>query len=772
MFASVQLLTGSLMGLARCVTSNDASGLRPLIHVTVQSDITIPRDVMEHSPSSSMPTNAKAYGLTKMELRNGFQRCRIDELASQVNKQNGSKTFRRLHGFFGKLTPLEAFQFIKARGPNIIDRLPPRTFKPAPTKATRDVSQAPSMWFAVKRRQPGHRFDILPQIEANQWNVDYKGGRETEITEANPCKPTYRLIRRGKCTHGITIYPSLAMVIHPPQSIAPFESGDEHCDLCGTVSKIAEMTHTSTSDLTSSPLTKSIPNPTPILETYETPARTSHKGSVPMHPLHQQEQQKQQFQQKCLNFVKSKDAANGVICPPLVDASNSTCGRGSIDAIRPHTGSNQAIPLSTVDAPGATETLQATIPSCKTTSDVTPRQSAYKEPSDRRVHKKVRLAILVHPTATPTTCAGSKRDIATPYHSSTTNSFSESLTDCIQSVTTFSSGSDNPMPDLDSCIFDDQLIDVSEAYDINGNGEGAFKKSYNGYQEGKEKQGNDLEEEKVQNTLTHITPPSCPSLISECSSSTTSTGLLDQRKEHESEDLFLNENESPGMPVIVNSTFLPSSTVERPLGDKSAYGSPGCSNTALQWAPRSLLMSKLSNISLAQLCLQPPKSEVKVTSPYARTSHLEQIDSLSEEVSNAKSYKRESNSSDAMIEPFQTDFIVGMEGGGSLSASLEPTIRTLQDYDEVVVEVSYLPPSLHRIPDPLSPDNLFWNKRKRAVMEESEYLKWVLKRANVSMTEMNTVVMHAAPNVLQCTKHRLPQIKEAEGTTSNMNGND
>ncbi|VDK41492.1 unnamed protein product [Taenia asiatica] len=612
-------------------------------------------DVMEHSPSSSMPTNAKAYGLTKVELRNGFQRCRIDELANQVNKQNGSKTFRRLHGPFSKLTPLEAFQFIKARGPNIIDRLPPRTFKPAPTKATHDVSQAPSMWFAVKRRQPEYSRILIHYIVTN-----------------------YSLIF------------CLSLVL----STAWYFS------------------HFSASDLTSSPLTKSIPNLTPILETYETPAQTSNKGSVPMHPRHQQEQQKQQFQQKCLNFVKNKDAANGAVCPPLADASNSICGRGSIDAIRPHTGSNQAIPLSSVDAPGVTETLQATIPSCKTTSDVTPRQSAYKEPSDHRVHKKVRLAILVHPTATPPTCAGSKRDIATPYHSSTTNSFSESLTDCIQSVTTFSSGGDNPMPDLDSCILDDQPIDVSEAYDINGDGEGAFKKGYNEYQEGevKEKQGNDLEEEKVQNTLTHITPPSCPSLISECSPSTTSTGLLDQRKEHESEDLFFNENESPGMPRVVQM-----------------YTS------------------------------NKPQFHLR--------SHLEQIDSLSEEVSNAKSYKRESNSSDAMIEPFQTDFIVGMEGGGSLSASLEPTIRTLQDHDEVVVEVSYLPPSLHRIPGPLSPDHLFWNKRKRAVMEESGYLKWVLKRANVSMTEMNTVVMHAAPNVLQCTKHRLPQIREAEDTT-------
>lgn len=146
-------------------------------------------------------------------------------------------------------------------------------------------------------------------------------------------------------------------------------------------------------------------------------------------------------------------------------------------------------------------------------------------------------------------------------------------------------------------------------------------------------------------------------------------------------------------------------------------------------------------------------------------SCLEQIDSLSEEVSKLKSCERESNSLDATVKPFQTKFIVGTEDAGSLSASLEPTIRTLQHRDEVVVEVSYLPPSLHWIPRPLSPDNLFWTKRKRAVMEESKFLKWVLKRANVSTTEMNTVVMHAAPNVLQCTKYRLPQIKEVEDTT-------
>lgn len=125
---------------------------------------------------------------------------------------------------------------------------------------------------------------------------------------------------------------------------------------------------------------RSIPHLTPTLETRGTPAQTGRKVPAPMYLQHQQEQQKKQLQKECLN---------GAVCSPLADASNSTCDRGSVDAIRPHTGSDEALPLSLVDAPGATETLQVTIPSCKTTSDVTPRQSAYKEPSDRRVHKKV-----------------------------------------------------------------------------------------------------------------------------------------------------------------------------------------------------------------------------------------------------------------------------------------------------------------------------------------------------------------------------------------------
>ncbi|KAL5107412.1 hypothetical protein TcWFU_001925 [Taenia crassiceps] len=734
-------------------------------------------DVMEYNPGSSMLTDAKACGLAEVESRNGFQRCRIDELASQINKQNRSKTFRRLHGPFGGLTALEALQLIKARGPNIIDRLPARKFKSAPTKATHDVSQATSMWFAVKRRQPVSRLpryvvrsrgDPLIKVEANQRNADYKSGREIETTGVKPCKPTYRLIRRGKCIHGITIYPSLAMVIHPPQTTAPFESGDERCDLCSTVSKIAEMTQTSASDLTSSPLMRSISHLTPILGTYETPVQTGYKDLVPMNQQHQQEQQKQQLQQEYLKFVNSKDVTDKAICSPLADASNSTFDRGSVAAVQHHTRSDEAIPLSSLDAQGATETLQVTVPSCKTTSDGTPRQSAYKEPSDRRVHKKVRLAILVHPTATPTTCVGPKHDNAMPYHSSTTNSFRESLTNCSQSVTTFSSGSDNLMPDLDSCILDDQPTDISEVYAANGSGEGAFTKSFNNYQEGevKTKQESKFEEENVQNTLTCITPPPCLSSISGCSSSTTSMGLLGREKGHKSESPLINENESSRMPVTVNSTFQPNATaVDRPLGDKRAHWSRRCSPTALKWAPKSVLMSKLSNISLARLSLEPPKPEVKVISPYTRTSCPEQINPLSEEVNSVKSCKRESNSLNATIEPFQTKFIVEMEVADSISALLEPTVRTLQDRDEVVVGVSYLPPSLHRIPRPLPADNHFWKRQKRAVMEESKFLKWVLKHANVSTTEMNTVVMHIAPNVLQCTKHRLPQITEVEDTT-------
>lgn len=112
--------------------------------------------VMEHSPGSSVLTHAKTCEVTEVEPRNGFQRCRIDELASQINKQNRSKTFRRLHGPFGGLTPLEVLNLIKARDPDAIDRLPARKFKPTSTKATHDVSQSPSVWFAVKRRQPGN----------------------------------------------------------------------------------------------------------------------------------------------------------------------------------------------------------------------------------------------------------------------------------------------------------------------------------------------------------------------------------------------------------------------------------------------------------------------------------------------------------------------------------------------------------------------------------------------------------------------------------------
>lgn len=174
------------------------------------------------------------------------------------------------------------------------------------------------------------------------------------------------------------------------------------------------------------------------------------------------------------------------------------------------------------------------------------------------------------------------------------------------------------MPDLDSCILDDQTTEVSKACDVNKNGERAFEESFNDYQEGevKEKQEKELEEENVQNTLTHITPPPCLSPISECSSSTTSTGLLGQKNGRKSEGLLLNVNKWLGMPVNVNSTFQPSATtVERPLRDKSACGSRRCSPTALQWAPKSVLMSKLSNISLPRLCLEPPKPEVKVTSP-------------------------------------------------------------------------------------------------------------------------------------------------------------
>ncbi|VDM33073.1 unnamed protein product [Hydatigera taeniaeformis] len=733
-------------------------------------------DVMEPSPCSSSFTEARARNLTGAEPRNAFQRCRIDELATQICKQNRVKTLRRLHEPLSGMTPFEALQFIKARGLTTIDPLPAHNFNFAPSRPTYDVS------FAIKRRQPVSRLpryvvrsrgdpliksfsstytplssncppvtlqeavtNAVPvkcysdtlQIGANQWNEGYKGGEGSEASAVHPCKPTYRIIRRGKCIHGITIYPSLAMVIHPPQYIAPFESGDEHCDLCETVSKIAEMTQTSSSDLTSPPL-RSISRLTPILET-----KPCYKISNSTCPQSQQ----QQGQQNVFNFEKGKDADNEATCTPIVDASNSTCDRNFADATRPHIGSDEAAPVSSVVAAGATETLQVTVPSCKTTSEVTLRQSAYKEPNEHQVHKKVRLAILIHPAATPTTCVGTKREIVTPYHSSTTNSFSESLTNCSRSVTTFSTGSDNLMPNLDSCILDDQLTDVSEIYDAAANEGGEFKKGFISYREreGKEKQEMEFDEKKIQNTLTHITPPPCLSPISECSLSTTSPGLLGQKKGQNGRNLLFKGNDSPEVNAIANSALHPNTTtIERLLGDGNAFTGP-------QGVSKNVLMPKL---------LEPPKPETKVTSSYARTSCLNPINPYSGDVSNIKLGKIEKKGLNEKIEPLQTIFAVGVEG----AASLEPIIHTLQESDEVLVEVANISSSVHRTPRSLSPAHHLHNSQKSVPLGELKSLKWVLKRANVTTTEMNAVVMHAAPSILQCTKHRLPKMEEVDDT--------
>ena len=139
----------------------------------------------------------------------------------------------------------------------------------------------------------------------------------------------------------------------------------------------------STSDSTPSPLMGTFSHFTPITEIDDSPIQTNHDSPVAAH-------QQKQMPVACLKLTKAPRTTEKPICSPLVDTSTSTDNKDHTEATKQTAASDETMPLSSVVAafPVITDALQVTAPSCKSTSDVSPRQSAYKEPNDHRVHKK------------------------------------------------------------------------------------------------------------------------------------------------------------------------------------------------------------------------------------------------------------------------------------------------------------------------------------------------------------------------------------------------
>ena len=124
--------------------------------------------------------------------------------------------------------------------------------------------------------------------------------------------------------------------------------------------------------------------PTPIPEIDDSLIHTNHLDPIPTHHYKAKSVD-------CLKLANTSLTVEEPICSPLVDTSTSTENGDNTEATKGTTASDETAPLSSTVtvAPITTDALQVAPPGCKSTSDVSPRQSAYKEPNDSRVHKKV-----------------------------------------------------------------------------------------------------------------------------------------------------------------------------------------------------------------------------------------------------------------------------------------------------------------------------------------------------------------------------------------------
>ncbi|VDD76821.1 unnamed protein product [Mesocestoides corti] len=415
-------------------------------------------DITEHN-SNPVTFDGASHGTTRA-YSSGASHYHIYDLERQRTRLIHKQTLSHMKATLG-MTPGDAMERIKTSLSAATSPLDRNVRRLAPKSISSGQSTRLQRFVIRPREHPLVKIEAQ-RSEGNSLKESESAPLAADTTSqcGRSTTPIRRASNNSKVTRGVTLFPSLLKAVNPQGATERYESGDDHCTLSLTTSNISGMFQRGSQTSTCS-LPRDFPS---CLSTAmesgsylgQSTPRDCTDGNYQSHVYPAANQLPDH-----LDVTKTSPIEVSDMLSPAVN-TNSCTGSMLEYPHKQHAVCSKTVVVIDDTATGVGGANHVTAANGITGSDATPRQSAYKEPNGPNVHRKVHLAILVHPTATPSNYHGTPGG----YHRGVlTNSINTSTTECNLNLTSSTFASEEITADQGSSVFDDQRTDVSEDYE-------------------------------------------------------------------------------------------------------------------------------------------------------------------------------------------------------------------------------------------------------------------------------------------------------------------